>query len=110
VVVPHNYNGSIPNEYELIDLPACQLLVFQELLSEQECFTREAEINLQNFIKNFFPEQFGLCWANNGVLAGFQLGLHNRTGYIEGRTVEPTRELSKASSLLGEGIIIKHKL
>lgn len=26
---PHNYTGPVPKDYDLIDLPACQIMVFQ---------------------------------------------------------------------------------
>jgi AraC family transcriptional regulator len=85
VEVDQNYTGPIPNGLEIIDLPACMMMVFQGQPFDDEDF-EQAISSLWDEIKNYRPETFGFAWDDE---AGprFQLEPVGYRGYIEGRPV-----------------------
>ncbi len=85
VEVPLDYAGKIPPGYEIIELPACKMMVFQGEPFEDENFMSAIE-NLWEVMKKYNPELYGFQWDDE---AGprFQLEPQGYRGYIEGRPV-----------------------
>lgn len=85
VEVPVNYSGSVPDGFEIIDLPECKMMVFQGPPFEDERF-EEAIGDLWQVMKDYNPETYGFKWADE---AGprFQLEPLGERGYIEARPV-----------------------
>ena len=87
VEMPANYAGPVPEGYELIDLPACQMMIFQGQPYDDEKF-EEAILSMWETIKHYKPEIYGFKWANEDG-PRFQLSPQGYRGYIEGRPVRP---------------------
>jgi hypothetical protein len=87
VEVPVDYGGSVPDGYEIIDIPACQLMVFQGQPFEDENF-EDAIRDLRAVIKRHDPETNGYVWADADA-PRFQLIPLGYRGYVEGRPVRP---------------------
>lgn len=63
VEVPFDYQNDLPEGYEIIDLPACKVMVFQGPPFKDEEF--EAAINdLWQVMDNYNPELYGFRWAD----------------------------------------------
>ncbi len=90
VEVPLNYEGEIPDGFELIKLPACKMLIFQGSPYDDEEFGSAIE-EFWNQIKTFKPEIYGYEWADEDA-PKFQLEPQGYRGYIEGR---PVRDIAK---------------
>ena len=89
IELPSNYNGVIPDGFDLIDLPSCKLLVFQGEPYDDAEFER-AIGTLQEHIKKFNPEVYGYEYADE-LAPRMQLAPMGWRGYIEMR---PVRELA----------------
>jgi AraC family transcriptional regulator len=89
VEVPADYTGPVPEGYELIDLPACKMMIFQGQPYDDAHF-EEAIGSLWETIKNYNPETYGFRWADEDG-PRFQLEPQGYRGYIEGRPVRPLR-------------------
>ncbi|MFC1952047.1 helix-turn-helix domain-containing protein [Chloroflexota bacterium] len=89
VEVPYNYSGNVPEGFELIDLPPCQMMVFQGQPYDDEKF-EQAIRELWDVIKNYNPELYGFSWADEDG-PRFQLEPLGYRGYIEAR---PVRKLN----------------
>ncbi|MPM44090.1 hypothetical protein SDC9_90768 [bioreactor metagenome] len=90
VEVPVNYEGEIPEGFELIDLKPCKMMVFQGQPYEDENF--DEEINqLWDTMKNYNPEVYGFKWADEDG-PRFQLAPMGYRGYIEARPVKQLNE------------------
>ncbi len=87
VEMPLNYAGSIPEGFELIELPACKMMVFQGQPYDDAHF-EEAIGSVWETIKNYNPEFYGFKWADEDG-PRFQLEPQGYRGYIEGRPVRP---------------------
>jgi AraC family transcriptional regulator len=87
VEVPGTYSGPIPSGFELVDLPACKMMVFQGQPYEDEHF-EEAIGFFWETIKNYKPEIYGFKYADEDG-PRFQLEPQGYRGYIEGRPVRP---------------------
>jgi len=87
VEMPLDYVGPIPEGFECVDLPACQMMVFQGQPYDDADF-EEAIGSLWETIKNYNPEIYGFQWANEDG-PRFQLEPQGYRGYIEGRPVRP---------------------
>lgn len=87
VEVPTDYAGRIPNGFELIDLPACKMMIFQGQPYDDARF-EEAIGSLWETIKNYRPEIYGFKWSDEDG-PRFQLEPQGYRGYIEGRPVRP---------------------
>lgn len=87
VEVPLTYSGSIPEGFELIDLPACKMMIFQGPPYDDAVF-EEAITSLWETVKNYKPEIYGFQWADEDG-PRFQLAPQGYRGYIEGRPVRP---------------------
>lgn len=85
VEVPQDYCGPVPNGYDLIDLPACQMMVFQGPPFEDNDF-EQAISTIWDIIKTYKPENYGFEWADDDG-PRFQLAPFGYRGYIEGRPV-----------------------
>ena len=87
VEMPATYTGDVPAGFELIDLAACKMMIFQGQPYDDDHF-EEAIGSLWETIKNYNPEVYGFQWAD---LDGprFQLVPQGYRGYIEGRPVRP---------------------
>lgn len=85
VEVPLDYQGEVPEGYEIIQLPPCKMMVFQGLSFEDDKF-EEAIGNLWEVMKNYKPEIYGFEWADTDA-PRFQLQPMGYRGYIEGRPV-----------------------
>ena len=87
VEVPADYAGAIPEGYELMELPSCQMIVFQGEPYDDEHFDSAIE-EVWKSIERYDPERFGYRWATD-ELPRFQLEPQGWRGYIEGRPVKP---------------------
>ena len=90
VEVPSSFAGDIPEGCEVIDLPACKIMVFQGQPYEDDKFEK-AIGDLWEVMKTYNPEIYGFSWADSDG-PRFQLAPMGYRGYIEGR---PVRELNK---------------
>ena len=89
VEVPTDFIGSIPDDYEIITLPACTYMIFQSEPYEDENFDEAIE-NVWNAIERYNPHNFGWEWAPNDG-PRFQFAPIGERGYIEGRPVSEYR-------------------
>lgn len=85
VEVSKDYNGDIPEGFDIIDLPPCKMMVFQGP-PYNDCDFEEAIGNLWDIIKNYNPELYGFRWAEEKG-PRFQMAPMGYRGYIEGRPV-----------------------
>ena len=85
VAVPADYEGALPEGFELMELPACKMLVFQGPPFEDEEF-EGAISSLWEVMKTYRPETYGFVWADEDG-PRFQLQPLGYRGYIEGRPV-----------------------
>ena len=87
VEVPLDYAGPLPEGFDLIELPACKVMIFQGQPYDDADF--EAAIgSLWETMKNYKPEIYGFRWADEDG-PRFQLEPQGYRGYIEGRPVRP---------------------
>jgi AraC-like DNA-binding protein len=89
VEMPADYKGKTPEGYEIIDLPPCQMMVFQGQPYDDEKF-EEAIGDLWEVMKTYNPELYGFTWADEDG-PRFQLEPQGYRGYIEAR---PVRQLN----------------
>ena len=85
-----DYNGEVPEGYEIIDLPPCKMMIFQGQPFDDEKFM-DAIGEMWELMKTYNPEIYGFAWADEDG-PRFQLSPEGYRGYIEGR---PVRELNK---------------
>jgi AraC-like DNA-binding protein len=89
VEIPFGYTGSIPESFDLIELPPCKMMIFQGEPYDDANF-EEAIGSLWETIKDYKPEIYGFQWADEDG-PRFQLEPKGYRGYIEGR---PVRQLN----------------
>jgi AraC-like DNA-binding protein len=87
VEMPAGYSGPVPEGFELIDLPACKMMIFQGEPYEDASF-EQAIGDLWELMKKYDPEIYGFRWADEDG-PRFQLEPQGYRGYIEGRPVRP---------------------
>ncbi len=87
VEVPLNYSDALPQGYEIINLPACKMMIFQGEPYD-DAFFEGAIGSLWEAMKNYKPEIYGFRWADEDG-PRFQLAPQGYRGYIEGRPVRP---------------------
>jgi AraC family transcriptional regulator len=87
VELPANYSGSVPTGFEIIELPPCQMMIFQGQPYDDATF-EEAIGSLWETIKHYDPAVYGFKWADEEA-PRFQLEPQGYRGYIEGRPVRP---------------------
>lgn len=85
VEVPAGYSGPVPEGFELMDLPACQMMVFQGPPFEDSDF-EQAIASLWDAMNSYQPQTYGFAWADDDG-PRFQLRPEGHRGYIEGRPV-----------------------
>ncbi len=89
VEVSTQYKGQIPDGFELIDLPACKMMVFQGPPFEDEKF-EEAIGDMWQLMKEYNPEIYGFKWADEDG-PRIQLVPLGERGYIEARPVRAVK-------------------
>jgi len=89
VEVSSDYEGEVPDGFELIDLPPCKIMIFQGQPYEDEKF-EEAIEELWQMMRNYNPEIYGFKYADEDG-PRIQLAPMGYRGYIEGR---PVRQLN----------------
>jgi hypothetical protein len=89
VEVPTDYAGTVPDGFEIIDLPPCKMMIFQGQPYDDEQFM-QAISDLWEIMKTYNPELYGFSWADEDG-PRFQLEPMGYRGYIEGR---PVRQLN----------------
>jgi AraC-like DNA-binding protein len=87
VEVPADYSGPVPEGCDLINLPACKMMIFQGPPYDDAKF-EEAIGSLWETVKHYNPEIYGFAWADEDG-PRFQLEPQGYRGYIEGRPVRP---------------------
>lgn len=87
VEVAADWSGKVPDGFELADLPACKMLVFQGPPFEDKDF-EQAIASLWNVMNAYKPETYGFKWVEEDG-PRFQLKPVGYRGYIEGRPVRP---------------------
>jgi len=85
VEMPSDYNGEVPEGFEIINLKPCKMMVFQGPPYDDERF-QEAIGDLWEIMKTYRPELYGFKWADEDG-PRFQLEPQGYRGYIEGRPV-----------------------
>ena len=80
-----DYNKTIPEGFELVELPACTMMVFQGEPYNDEEF-EEAIGEVWEHIQKFNPEIYGYEWAPESA-PRFQLAPMGYRGYIEARPI-----------------------
>ncbi len=87
VELPLDYSQPVPEGYDLMDLPSCNMMVFQGEPYNDDVF-EEAIGQVWEQIKHFDPTLYGYQWAPEAA-PRFQLEPHGYRGYIEAWPVEP---------------------
>lgn len=85
VEVPFDYQGIIPNGFELIELPATKMIIFQGETYNDDDF-RVAVGEAMDAITKYNPNTYGYTYDPNSYR--FQYEPQGSRGYIEGRTVK----------------------
>lgn len=86
VEVPANYEGVLPEGFDLIDLPPCKYLIFQGTPYEDDRF-QEAISCFWQALESFDPSLYGFKWAPEAA-PRFQLEPQGHRGYMEGLAIE----------------------
>jgi AraC family transcriptional regulator len=85
VEVPDTYQGIIPEGFELIDLPACELVLFQGEPYNDDDFRAQIGFVMES-IEKYNPKVYGFSYDPNGYR--FQYEPQGYRGYIEGRVIQ----------------------
>jgi AraC-like DNA-binding protein len=85
VEVSDDYNGIIPEGFELIDLPKTKAIIFQGEPYNDEQFRNEVSSAMKS-IHKYDPRNYGFEYDLDGYR--FQYEPQGHRGYIEGRTVK----------------------
>lgn len=86
VEMPVDYDGCVPEGFEMINLKPCKMMVFQGQPYDDEKFGEAIE-ELWEVINHYNPEIYGYRWAAEDG-PRFQLAPMGYRGYIEGRPVK----------------------
>ena len=84
VEVALDYDGQIPEGFDVIELPKCSYMMFQSEPFAEEDF-EEAILQVWEAIKKYNPETVGYCWDDSNPR--IQLEPIGTRGYIEMRAV-----------------------
>ena len=90
VEVPVDYQGEVPDGFDIITLPPCKMMIFQGEPYEDEKFGEAIE-DLWKMMNEYDPKLYGFAYADEDG-PRFQLEPQGFRGYIEGR---PVRSLLK---------------
>lgn len=85
VEVPHDYSGQIPQEFDVIELPPCKMLVFQGEPYDDKFYQTAIGACMEQIAK-FNPEVYGYQYADE-LAPKMQLGPQGWRGYIEMRPI-----------------------
>ncbi len=85
VEVAADYNGPVPEGYEVMELAPCKMMVFQGQPFDDEKF-EDAIGGLWDVMKKYDPAVYGFEWADEDA-PRFQLAPLGYRGYIEARPV-----------------------
>ena len=80
VEVPLDFDGQIPEGFDVIELPKCKYMMFQGEPFAEEDF-EEAILQMWDAIKKYHPETVGYCWDTSNPR--IQLEPIGARGYIE---------------------------
>ena len=94
VEVPYDFDGTIPDGYEIIDLPEASFMVFQGPPFDEEAF-ESAITDVWELMKSYDPALYGFRWADDAA-PRFQLVPMGYRGYIEARPVVALKETKTA--------------
>ncbi len=86
VEVPADYAGVVPAGYEVMDLPACTMMLFQTDPYDEDRFD-ETIAWLSKAIDEYDPLRHGCAWADD-LAPRIQLDPQGYRGYIEARPVK----------------------
>lgn len=86
VELPLTYSNTVPEGYELIELPPCAMMVFQGEPFDDDDFMDAIE-EVESHIDNFDPSVYGYEWDDEAA-PRFQLAPMGYRGYIEARAVK----------------------
>ncbi|ACC98563.1 helix-turn-helix-domain containing protein, AraC type [Elusimicrobium minutum Pei191] len=86
VVMHGNYDGKIPEGFEIIDIPSFELMLFQGPVFDEDR-AEEAIAEIRHIIEEYDPRPEGFAWApEEGPI--FQPEPRGYRGYIEARPVK----------------------
>jgi len=85
VEVPESYTGKIPEGFDVINLEACKLLVFQGEPFNEDDFLAAVSVCMER-INSFNPEVYGYEYADD-IAPKMQLSPKGWRGYIEMRPI-----------------------
>lgn len=86
VEVPADYDGPVPEGYDMIELKPCKMMVFQGQPYDDEKF-EDAIDEIWEAMKSYDPKLYGFEWADEDA-PRFQLEPQGYRGYIEARPVK----------------------
>lgn len=86
VEVPADYEGVVPEGFDIMDLKPCKMMIFQGQPYEDDEAFEEAIYEVWDAIKKYKPETYGFKWADEDG-PRFQLEPWGYRGYIEGKPV-----------------------
>ena len=67
IELPADYSGNLPEKYEIIELPACEVLYFQGMpYEDKKEFVKAIEI-VNKAIAEYKPEVFGYKFADDSI-------------------------------------------
>lgn len=84
VEVPMDYEGIVPEGFDMVRMPACKMMVFQGPAYDDADF-EEAIGAMWEMLDSYDPAIYGFEWADDGPR--FQFEPQGYRGYIEGRAV-----------------------
>jgi AraC-like DNA-binding protein len=90
VEVQADFDGKIPDGFDMVDLPSCKMMVFQGAPYDDDKF-EQAITEVWEVMKSYDPKVYGFEWADEDG-PRFQLAPMGYRGYIEAR---PVRQLNK---------------
>lgn len=85
VELPIDYRNTVPEGYDLIELPSCKMMIFQGEPYDDENFMGEID-EVMDAIEKYDPTIYGFKWAPEEA-PRFQLAPMGYRGYIEARPV-----------------------
>ncbi len=86
VELPLDYQGDVPEGFDLIELPAAKMMIFQGPTYDDKDFIEEVA-KVMKYIDSFDPSTYGYEWVPESA-PRFQLSPEGYRGYIEGRPVK----------------------
>lgn len=85
VELPLDYNKTVPEGFEIVELPPCKMMVFQGPAYDDDAFMSEIE-QVWEAIDQYNPQVYGYEWAPQEA-PRYQLAPMGYRGYIEARPV-----------------------